>query len=107
MARDLALFLSIYLVWMIYIFIELILNFSIVMKKKILKFTALIGLIIFALCADMSADNTDDSACPDDGGVVITCGRYEGACWALDWISPIIYIHCYFSRKKKDHCIPD
>lgn len=88
-------------------FVSELLKFSIVMKKRILKFATLIGLIIFALCADISADNTDDSACTDDDGVVITCGKYEGTCWALDWISPIIYIHCYFSGMQQDHCIPD
>lgn len=78
------------------------------MKKKVLKFTALIGLIFFALNTDVLAENSDDSACPDDGGGLgITCGRYEGACWALDRISPIIYIHCYFSGWQEDHCYPD
>lgn len=38
------------------------------MKKKVLKFTALIGLIFFALNTDVLAENSDDSACPDDGG---------------------------------------
>ena len=50
------------------------------MKKKVLKFTALIGLIFFALNTDVLAENSDDSACPDDGGGPgITCGRYEGS----------------------------
>ena len=78
------------------------------MKKKVLTITALIGLIFFALNTDVLAENSDDSACPDDGGGPgITCGRYEGACWALDRISPIIYIHCYFSGWQEDHCYPD
>ncbi|WP_287620443.1 hypothetical protein [Parabacteroides sp.] len=78
------------------------------MKKKVLKFTALISLIVFALNIDILAENTDDSACPDgEGGPVITCGRYEGTCWELDRIGSIIYIHCRFSGYQKDHCIPD
>lgn len=79
-----------------------------IMKKRVMKFMTLVGLIIFALSVDISAENTDDSACPDDdGGGGITCGKYEGNCWALDWISPIIYIHCYFTGVQTDHCIPD
>ena len=73
------------------------------MKKKVLKFTALIGLIFFALNTDVLAENSDDSACPDDGGGPgITCGRYEGACWALDRISPYyLYSLLFFKMARR------
>lgn len=78
-------------------------------KKKIIKFITLIGLIILAANFDVFAEgDTDDNICTDgEGGPGITCGRYEGDCWAVDWISPIYYVHCYFSGKQYDHCIPD
>jgi hypothetical protein len=34
----------------------------------------------------------------------ITCDQYEGRCWAIDYISPILVCHCYFSGYQKDIC---
>lgn len=79
------------------------------MKKRMFKFAILIGAIAFALSVDIVAQITDDRECPDEdgGGAGITCGKYEGACWELDWISPIIYIHCRFTGYQDDYCVPD
>ena len=79
-------------------------------KKKLLRFVALISLIVLSMNVDLFArggdpDDPNEHVGPDDGGG-ITCGRYEGPCWALNWISPIIYIHCYFSGYQKDSCYP-
>ena len=69
------------------------------MGKRFFKFTALISLIFFAINVDVLAEgDSDDHACPDgDQGPVISCGRYEGTCWNVDWISGIDYEHCYVS----------
>ena len=62
------------------------------MGKRFFKFTALISLIFFAINVDVLAEgDSDDHACPDgDQGPVISCGRYEGTCWNVDWISGIV-----------------
>ena len=79
------------------------------MGKRFFKFTALISLIFFAINVDVLAEgDSDDHACPDgDQGPVISCGRYEGTCWNVDWIIGIYYVHCYFSGMQEHHCYPD
>ena len=46
------------------------------MKKKVLKFTALIGLIFFALNTDVLAENSDDSR-QRDGDYLVYVSRNE------------------------------
>lgn len=75
--------------------------------KRFFKVTLLISAICVSFSINVFAegDDTDDNSCPDDGGAVITCGKYEGPCWEIDWISPILYVHCRFSGYMKDYCI--
>lgn len=85
------------------------LKFNDVWERDFFKFTVLISLIFFAINVDVLAEgDSDDHACPDgDQGPVISCGRYEGTCWNVDWISGIYYVHCYFSGMQEHHCYPD
>jgi len=48
--------------------------------------------------------NVDALASGED--FTITCGQYEGRCWAINYISPIGVCHCYFSGYQKDICYP-
>ena len=41
-----------------------------------------------------------------DGGIILTCGKYEGICWAIDWVSAGGYIHCYFDGSPLVMCYP-
>ena len=41
-----------------------------------------------------------------DGGLIVSCGRYEGYCWIFDYMTPIIGIHCRRSPNPWDLCYP-
>lgn len=36
--------------------------------------------------------------------VTITCNQFNGRCWVIDWISPIMYVHCLWSGAVADIC---
>jgi len=83
------------------------------MKKKIFGGLVVVAIVVGAMInvnlnkvsnkGDLTLANVE--ALAQGEGVTITCGRYSGRCWAIDYISSIGYCHCYFSGYQKHYCV--
>ncbi len=85
------------------------------MKKKLISAAFVVAIALTAgynvynlqnkiALSDLALDNMEALANEESGGAVIACGRYEGRCWNIDYISPILFMHCKFTGDQSHLC---
>ncbi|MFA5045602.1 MAG: NVEALA domain-containing protein [Paludibacter sp.] len=86
------------------------------MKKKFFGALVVVAIAVGAMInvnlnkvsnnGDLALANVETLAQGEDlPPVTITCGQYSGRCWAISYISPIGYCHCYFSGYQNNYCV--
>ena len=87
------------------------------MKKKVLSGLFALALLVAtgygvnqsmksdADLSDLALANVEALAQTSGEDVVITCGQYQGRCWAIIPHYVPIFYHCEFSGLQSDYCV--